>query len=114
MKIAMPVAGEQLCPHFGHCERFEFFYVNPDSKEILKTETLDAPPHEPGLLPRLLGDKGVNVVIAGGMGAKARDLFRQRGIKVVVGADPAAGSPEDIVRQYLSGSLTSGQNLCDH
>jgi hypothetical protein len=31
----------------------------------LKKETLDPPPHEPGVLPRWLKEQGVNVVIAG-------------------------------------------------
>ncbi len=80
----------------------------------MRVSTLKSPPHEPGLLPRLLSEEGVNVVIAGGMGVRAQDLFSQKGIKVVVGADPATGSPEDIVRLYLSGSLKTGANVCDH
>jgi len=114
MRIAMPIAQNQLCVHFGHCESFYFFDVDPDAKKIINKETLTAPPHQPGLLPRLLNEKGVNVVIAGGMGARAQDLFRQNGIKVVVGSNPANGSPEDIIMAYLSGSLQTGVNLCDH
>lgn len=114
MKIALPIAGGELCTHFGHCERISFFEVDPGTKEILRKETMDAPPHEPGLLPGLLSEKGANVVIAGGMGMRAQDLFTQRGIKVVVGAGPSTGSPEDIVMAYLSGSLTTGANPCDH
>lgn len=114
MKIAMPIAGNQLCTHFGHCESFYFFNISPDTKEITDKETLIAPPHEPGLLPRLLGEKGANVIIAGGMGVKAQDLFAQQGIKVVVGANPASGSPEDIVKSYLADALQTGTNPCDH
>ncbi|WP_066633425.1 NifB/NifX family molybdenum-iron cluster-binding protein [Desulfolucanica intricata] len=114
MKIAIPIAENKLCTHFGHCETFYFFNVNMDTQEITGKEILEAPPHEPGLLPRLLSEKGVNVVIAGGMGAKAQDLFNQRGIKVVVGVNPAVGSPENIVKTYLSGSLQAGTNPCDH
>jgi len=29
-----------------------------------------------------------------------------------VGATPAA--PEDVVKSYLAGDLTLGQNICDH
>lgn len=114
MKVVLPIAGTQLCTHFGHCERFDFFDVNLSTKEIVGKETLTAPPHEPGLLPRLLSEKGANVVIAGGMGARAQDLFNQNGIRVVVGADPTVGSPEDIVKSYLSGTLQTGSNPCDH
>jgi predicted Fe-Mo cluster-binding NifX family protein len=114
MKIALPIAGEQLCTHFGHCERFYFFDIDPGTKEVIRKEAITAPPHQPGLLPRLLGEKGVDVVIAGGMGARAQDMFSQRGIKVVVGASPADGNPEEIVKLYLSGSLRTGENICDH
>lgn len=114
MKIALPVAGGQLCLHFGHCEKFYFFDVDPGAKKIIKTETMDAPPHEPGLLPKLLSEKGVNVVIAGGMGVRAQQLFRQNGVQVVAGVDPAGGSLEEIVMSYLNGSLQTGANPCDH
>ncbi len=113
MRIAMPVAGESLCMHFGHCEKFYFFDIDPASKKIIKKEALTPPPHEPGLLPRLLHEKGVNVVIAGGMGARAQQLFKQNGIEVLVGAQ-AKGSLEETVETYLSGLLETGDNPCDH
>lgn len=114
MKIALPVSGGQLCSHFGHCERFYIYDVHQGSTELLRVAAFNAPPHEPGLLPDLLGEKGVDLVIAGGMGSKAQDLFNQKGIKVVVGASPSNGSPEEIVQLYLSGSLQAGLNSCDH
>lgn len=114
MKVALPIAADQLCTHFGHCERFYFYEVDETTKKISKSETFTAPPHEPGLLPRLLSEKGTNVVIAGGMGVKAQELFGQNGIKVVIGADPLSGSPEEIVRSFVSGSLRTGNNPCDH
>ena len=114
MKIALPVAGGRLCTHFGHCERFYMYDVDQGSMEILGVSTLQSPPHEPGLLPRLLSEEGVNVIIAGGMGSRALDLFQQNGVKVVTGADPSTGNPEHIVRSYLSGSLNTGVNVCDH
>jgi len=33
-------------------------------------------------------------------------------VKVLVGAP--AGTPEELVSAYLSGSLTTGPNACDH
>jgi len=112
MKIALPVAGGQLCAHFGHCDTFEVFEVDRDSGKIIKTSSIQAPPHEPGLLPRMLGAEGIDVVIAGGMGSRAQDLFRQQGIEVLVGV--AAGDPTKLVESYLSGTLKSGTNICDH
>jgi len=52
------------------------------------------------------------LVIAGGMGRRAQDLFARSGIEVIVGA-PAA-PPEELVRAYLAGELEAGENVCDH
>jgi predicted Fe-Mo cluster-binding NifX family protein len=114
MKIALPVSGGRLSSHFGHCERFYIYDVQQGTAGVLRFSAMNAPPHEPGLLPGLLCDEGVKVVIAGGMGAKAQELFNKKGVKVVSGVSPDGGSPEDIVQLYLSGSLTSGPNICDH
>jgi len=91
MKVALPVAQGRLCMHFGHCEAFAVFNVDKASKSVASTEYFDAPAHEPGLLPRWLAEKGVNCVIAGGMGSRAQQLFAENGITVITGAP--AGAP---------------------
>jgi len=58
-----------------------FFDVNPETKEINKKESFTPPPHEPGLYPRLLGEKGADIIIAGGMGPRAQELFNENGVK---------------------------------
>jgi predicted Fe-Mo cluster-binding NifX family protein len=98
--------------HFGHCEKFALIDVDSESKKIVKQEEIDAPPHEPGLLPRWLGERDVEVIIAGGMGQRAQDLFREQRISVVVGA-PSQGI-EQIVEAYLAGALQTGANACTH
>jgi hypothetical protein len=52
MKFAIPIADGKLTAHFGHCK--EFAMVEVEEKQILNTEMLDPPPHEPGVLPRWL------------------------------------------------------------
>ncbi len=112
MKIAIPMADGRLCMHFGHCERFAVVDVDEAGKRILGTEMLIPPPHEPGVLPAWLHKLGANVIIAGGMGARAQALFAQNEIKVLVGAP--AEAPETLVNAFLAGTLVSGQNVCDH
>ena len=112
MKIAVPVANGMLCMHFGHAPEFVVLTVDDSTKIITSSETLVAPEHEPGLLPKWLGEKGVNAIIAGGMGSRAQVLFKERGITVLTGA--ATGTPEDVVHEYLAGTLTCGANVCDH
>ncbi len=110
MKFAIPLAEGKLTAHFGHCR--EFALVDVEDNEIKAKETLEPPPHEPGVLPRWLHELGTNVIIAGGMGARALDLFAQNGIKVLTGAPSL--TPEELVQQYLNNTLQIGANVCDH
>ena len=110
MKFAIPLAEGKLTAHFGHCQ--EFALVEVEDNQIKSKETLVPPPHEPGVLPKWLHDLGTNVIIAGGMGARALDLFAQNNIEVIVGA--SALTPEELVKQYLDNTLQSGGNVCDH
>jgi len=112
MRIAIPMAGGRLSMHFGHCEIFTFLDVDPEAGKILGRKDVDPPPHQPGLLPPWLAGQGVNLVIAGGMGQRALQIFQSHGIQVLVGASPEA--PERIVGEYLAGTLKSGGNVCDH
>jgi predicted Fe-Mo cluster-binding NifX family protein len=112
MKIAIPVVDKQLCLHFGHCAHFAMVEVDDKEKKITSTEYMEPPAHEPGVLPKWLHEQGVNVILAGGMGTRAQQLFEQNGIEVVVGCAPA--SPETLVAAYLAGELQTGDNACDH
>lgn len=112
MKIAIPLANGKLCMHFGHCELFALVDVDRDARRITGREDFVPPPHEPGLLPPWLAERGANMIIAGGMGQRAQELFAQSGISVIVGAP--AGSPESLVGEYLEGTLATGENACDH
>jgi len=110
--VAIPVEQGRLCAHFGHCEQFALFTVDPEKKHVTGQRMADPPPHEPGVLPKWLHDEGVNVVITAGMGMRAQQLFTQFDIETIVGAN--GKSPEAIVSDFLEGRLQTGQNLCDH
>ena len=110
MKIALPIANNRLCEHFGHCEKF--YVVDVVDGKIDNPKMLTPPPHEPGVIPKWLGENNVSVVIAGGMGPMAVQLLEGNGMEVVIGV--AAGEPEKIVNDYINGTLKSGENVCDH
>jgi len=112
MKIAIPIADNKVCMHFGHCEQFALFDVKESEQQITGKQMLTPPPHEPGVLPRWLHAQGTKVILAGGMGQRAQALFSEKGIKVVVGT--SAATPEELVSQYMAGNLVSGANPCDH
>jgi len=108
--FAIPLAEGKLCSHFGHCEQFAL--IEAENGKIRGKMTHTPPPHEPGVLPKWLHDLGAQVIIAGGMGSRAQQLFVESGIKVITGApmDP----PESLVNQYLADILVTGENVCDH
>jgi predicted Fe-Mo cluster-binding NifX family protein len=110
-KIAVPVneAGI-LDAHFGHCKFFAL--VNTEGDKIISEEKVVPPPHEPGLLPRWLGEKGVTDIIAGGMGQKAINLFNQNGVNAFVGAPQL--SAVELIEGHLKGKLTFTANYCNH
>ncbi len=108
--FAVPTAEGKLCAHFGHCDQFAL--VETENGKIQGTSMHTPPPHEPGVLPNWLHQQGANVIIAGGMGARAQQIFSENGIKVVTGA--SVDFPEALVTQYLSNTLATGDNLCDH
>ena len=110
MKFAVPVENGKLCPHFGHCERFAI--IEAENNNIITEKYINPPMHEPGSYPRFLAELGVNVIISGGMGMKAQELFGQNQIKVCVGVN--SDLPKSLVEQYLKNELATGENLCDH
>lgn len=108
--IAVPVAGGKLAAHFGHCE--EFAFVETADEKIVGTDMRTPPAHEPGVIPQWLHDQGADVVIVGGMGDRAQDLLREKGMEVIIGAP--MDTPESLVNQYLAKTLVFGANICDH
>lgn len=112
LTVAIPTAGGSLCAHFGHCETFAIMDVDTATGQVVRSRQETPPPHEPGVIPAWIASLGVDLVIAGGMGQKARDMFTEKGVKVVVGA--RGGAPLAIVADYLRGSLEVGENTCDH
>ena len=112
MRIAIPVSDGRLDPHFGHCRSFSLIDVDPAEKKITGAHLVDAPPHEPGALPAWLAEKGADLVLAGGMGTRAIQLFDAQGVQVIVGVPGL--DPESLASAYLAGEIGAGTNACDH
>lgn len=112
MLIAIPISDNKLDVHFGHCKEFALMKIDAKEKKILSRQDVKAPPHQPGLLPPWLAQLGVNMVIAGGMGERAKDLFNNQNIEVLIGAPEEC--PETVVGRYLTDTLQLGENCCDH
>ena len=111
--VAIPTSSGTVDAHFGHCAEFTLFDVTEENTLVEgRLRTIDAPPHQPGLLPKWLAVRGINVILAGGMGQRAIELFNQEGVDVLIGIKPAP--VEEVIAAYLDGSLQAEGNLCDH
>lgn len=110
-KAAVALDGGVVSEHFGRTREFLFVTIE-DGKET-KRELL-APPggeHVPGLFPNWVNSMGADTVVAGGMGAQAKNLFRSFGIEICTVPPMDA---ESAVKALLSGSLESVDKECDH
>jgi len=112
MRIAIPLARGKLSLHFGHCDQFAIFDIDDNINKVINRKDATPPAHAPGVLPQWLHENNVSVIIAGGMGQRAQQLFTQNDIKVVTGA--STQSPEELVAAYLENKLETGDNICDH
>lgn len=110
MKIAVASEGRMVTEHFGHCEGFTIYET--ENGNITKSDFVPNPGHRPGFLPNYLNDMGVNVIISGGMGGGAIDIFNEKNIEVIVGA---SGDSRTAAEEYLNGTLKSTGSVChDH
>jgi len=107
MKIAVASENGMVTEHFGHCQGFIIF--DTENNQIIKSETIANPGHRPGFLPNFLADGDVNVIISGGMGGGAIEIFNERKVEVVVGAK---GDAKAAVKAYLKGLLKSTGSIC--
>ena len=107
MRVAISSDGSVVSLHFGRCPTFTI--VDIQNSHIIRKEVVNNPGHQPGFIPMFLHNKGVEYIITGGMGMKARELFDNYGIKAILGV---SGNVEDIINEFKEGKLKSGESLC--
>jgi predicted Fe-Mo cluster-binding NifX family protein len=109
MKVAISTDGDSVSAHFGRCEGYTI--VKIENNSIISKKVISNPGHQPGFLPQFLKEKGVDYIIAGGMGPKAVELFNQAGIKVILGVTDKV---DDVLDKFLKDELKEGDSLCEH
>ena len=108
MKIAISTDANVVSPHFGRCPHFTI--VDITGGEVQDRTTIDNPGHSPGFLPQFFADKGIECIIAGGMGVRAQSAFVQHGIETILGV---TGEVDNVIQKILNGTLEGGESLCD-
>ncbi len=111
MRIAIPLKDGAFNPHFGQSTAFWVCDVANDPPSTGQNRELQLPDGGGcGTIPAVLAQAGVELVIAGGMGAGALQNLKRVGIEAVVGV--AGASPEQIVLDYLAGKLVHNDQPC--
>lgn len=91
----------EVSGHFGRCPFYVLVEANGDTvtgSRVVTNPHFGA--HKPGVLPEFVRDLGANVIIAGGMGPRAIDMFHGYGIDVATGT---VGAVAAVVGSYLRG-----------
>lgn len=104
------LAGE-VSHHFGRCPCYVLAEV--EGGKLIKSRVQVNPhysSHQPGQMPAYIRDLGADVILAGGMGPMAINLFQQFGIEVATGA---VGNVGRVLDAYLAGQV-SGIVPCAH
>ena len=109
-RIALPVTENKLCPHFGLSSHFKFYFE--ENGKIINEELVSVPAQQPELIPNWLIKKGVTDVIAAGIGLKPIEILNQHKINVFVGVKMKA--LDELLREFMDGTLETNGNLCDH
>lgn len=110
MRIGIPTNNrETVEEHFGHCKEIALYDV--DKGVITNVSYVTPPPHAPGVMPKFLAEQKANVIISGGMGQMAINLFKENNIDVILGA---TGSVNDNLQEFIKGDLISSGSACEH
>jgi predicted Fe-Mo cluster-binding NifX family protein len=107
MRTAISTDGDFVSAHFGRCPCFTL--VDIESGKVTKRTEVANPGHQPGAIPHFLHQKGVEYIIAGGMGMRATSFFEEYGIKTIVGI---SGRIDEVIEQLEKGTLKGGESLC--
>ncbi len=104
----------KIAEHFGRCVGFNLLHIN-EKKEIIKQEfagnPLDGTSGGTCQLPHFVNQLKANVIIAGGMGPKAVQLFQSYGIEVIT----APGMLVDqVLPLFLQGEISGYEECKNH
>lgn len=110
MKIAVTYQNGEVFQHFGHTEQFKIYEV--ENGKVCGAEVVGTNGSGHGALAGFLAERGVEVLICGGIGGGAQMALNQAGIKFFGGVQ---GSADDAVEAYLCGRIEYTPNVkCNH
>lgn len=109
MKIAVPYEDGKIFQHFGHTEKFKIYDTE---KSLSAGQVIDTEGSGHGALAGFLRERGVEVLICGGIGGGAIAALGEAGIRVFGGVE---GNADDAVRAFCAGELAyDPEAKCSH
>ena len=111
MKIAVTYENGEIFQHFGHTKQFKIYEFD-DADKILDVEIVDTNGSGHGALAGFLVEKGVDVLICGGIGGGAQMALAQAGIQLYGGV---VGEADSAVVAFLKNQLAFNPDIkCNH
>jgi predicted Fe-Mo cluster-binding NifX family protein len=107
MRVAISTDGEVVSEHFGRCPTFTMLDI--EGGKAVDRKEINNPGHAPGIIPQFLHEKGVKLIVCGGMGARASGLFEEFGIEAITGV---SGKINEAISRLENGILEGGESLC--
>lgn len=110
MRIAVTYDNGEIFQHFGHTETFKIYEV--ENGKIISSEVIGNDGQGHGALVKYLKQKGVEVLICGGIGGGAKNMLEDVCIKLYPGA---SGDADAQVKAFLNNSLNYNPDTeCHH
>ncbi len=110
MKIAVACENYQVFQHFGRTPEFAIFETDGRRVVSMTVESTGGTGH--GALAQWLKERGVGLLLCGGIGGGARQALEDAGIKLVGGV---FGDVAQAVEGYLTGNLAAAPDFeCHH
>ncbi|MGN1042343.1 MAG: NifB/NifX family molybdenum-iron cluster-binding protein [Christensenellales bacterium] len=110
MKIAVTYQDGNVFQHFGHTKQFKIYTA--ENGKILSSEIVKTNGNGHGALADFLAERGVNVLICGGIGGGAKDALAQAKILLYGGV---TGNADEVVQAALNGTLHYNADVvCTH
>jgi len=114
MKVSIPTKDENglegvVEPHFGKAPTYTI--IDTENNQVTVIPNTSEHMGGTGLPPEYLHENGVDIMLCGGLGFKAVNMFESYGIKVFVGA---GGTVRDTFEAWKAGKLqnATAENSC--
>jgi len=115
MRIAMPIAEGQFALHYGSCETLSIHDVDLEKGIATAVSVVAAPAEGMCGAGPWIASQGIQILLAGGLGAGAAQGLGKAGVRVFAGIQEK--DPAKVLELFLAGvaearELAPGESMC--